>query len=481
MSDSVELAVIGAGPAGLEAALAAAEVGVTVAVIDAYPRPGGQYWRQLPAEFTGEAGALPHQTASALLPRLAAANVRVFTNTLVWGAFSRQPGWQLALHGPAAPAQLAAHTLILAAGAYDRPVAIPGWTLPGVMTAGAAQTLLKNQRVLPGRRILLSGSGPLQLAVAAQLVEAGAEVAAVLEGAAGLARRGLRHLPALWGQNDRLREGWQYWRGLRRAGVPVRTGWLVVEIRGQTEVEAAVMARLDADWRPIPGSQSVVAVDTVLLGYGFTPATQLSRLLGCEHDFAPERGGLTPRRDEWLQTTCPGVFAAGDGAGIGGANLARLEGRVAGLAAARQVGRLSNAEAAAASAEVQPALARERRFAAMLGRLFTPGPGLDELATDETIICRCEEVPLKEIRAAVAGGAQTVNDIKGLTRCGMGNCQGRICGELAARALAHQLETPATLAGRITAAGMFTVRPPIQPLPLSVLAAAAPELMETQK
>ncbi len=468
MSNTVDVAVIGAGPAGLEAALVAAEAGARVALIDAYPRPGGQYWRQLPAEFNGP----PLHESSALLARLGATGARLLTGTLVWGGFPATDGWQLTLHGPGAPHRLPAQTLILATGAYDRPIALPGWTLPGVMTAGAAQTLLKSQRVLPGRRILLSGTGPLQLAAAAQLVETGAEVVAVLEGAAPAVGRGLRHLPALAGQSARLAEGWRYWRALRRAGAPLRFGWSVIKIEGESEVEAAVIAQIDDGWRPIPGSEQTVAVDTVLLGYGFTPATQLSRLLGCEHDFEPARGGLVPRRDDIFQTTCPGVFAVGDGAGIGGAELARIEGRIAGAAAAQQVGRLSEAAAAPAIEREQARLAREQRFAAMLGALFTPGPGMYELATDETIICRCEEVRLADIRAAAAGGAATANEVKGVTRCGMGNCQGRICGELVARAIAHELGGPTPLNKRIIAAGTFSVRPPLEPLALSVLAEA---------
>lgn len=473
MNQQVDLAVVGAGPAGLEAALIAAEAAATVTLIDSYPRPGGQYFKQLPASFKGNDASLRQGEAAALLQRLDAANIQLLTDTVVWGAFpvpDHSGGWLLALHGPAAPPRLQARALILATGTYERPIPLPGWTLPGVMTTGAAQTLLKHQRILPGRRVLLSGSGPLQLAVAAQLVDAGAEVVAVLEGTSVSLWQGLQSLPALWGQWARLREGWSYGRILRRAGVPLRTGWSVIEIHGKSEVEEAVIARLDGNWRPVPGSEQAVRVDTLLLGYGFTSATQLSRLLGCDHDFRPAWGGWVPRRDENLQTTCPGVYAAGDGAGVGGAALARVEGRIAGLAAVRQVGRLTKPAAEAALARLQPVLARERRFAAMLGRLFTPGPGLYQLANAETIICRCEEVRLAEIRAAVQNGAQTANEVKGLTRSGMGNCQGRMCGEWVARAIAAEAGWPGSDSERIEAAGVFTVRPPIHPLPLGALA-----------
>jgi hypothetical protein len=341
------------------------------------------------------------------------------------------------------------------------------------MTAGAAQTLLKQQRLLPGRRVLLSGTGPLQLAIAAGLVWAGADVAAVLEGnPAGWGQR-LRYAPAMWGQWARLREGWVYWLALRQAGVPLRLGWSVVKVEGDGQVQAAVVARLDQNWQPVPGSEQRLEVDTVVIGYGFLPATQLSRLLGCRHDFRPALGGWTPGRDEWLATSCPGVYAAGDGAGIGGAELARLEGRLAGLAAAQRLGKLSQDQLQAAAARLRPALARERRFAAMLNDLFTPGPGLYTLADDDTIICRCEEVRLGELREAVAGGALSANAVKGITRAGMGNCQGRICGELVARIIARESDTPADYATRLEAAGLFTARPPLFPLPLATLAEAA--------
>ena len=479
-TQKTELVVIGAGPAGMEAALAAAEAGVEVVLIDRQSRPGGQYYRQ-PLEVSSGApsgvslGAPPAE-AQRLFQQLAgAANLRCLSETLVWGAFPAEtgPGWVLSLVGPEAPPRLQAETLVLATGAYDRPVAFPGWTLPGVMTAGAAQTLLKSQRVLPGRRILLAGSGPLQLALAAQLAQAGAEVVAVLEGATISARTWLSRTAGVWGQSTRLREGWRHLRTLRKARVPYRFGWAVVEAQGQDAVEAAVIAQLDQHWRPIPDTQESLTVDTVLLGYGFVPATQLSRLLNCRHELKLAAGGYIPVRDEWLQTSCAGVYAAGYGAGLGGVSVARLEGRLAGLAVAYRLGHLSTASAAPAAAAINIALTRERRFATLLGELFTPGPGLYRLATPETTLCRCEEVRLAEVQRAVQDGARTLNEVKGATRAGMGNCQGRMCGELIARAIVSSLAEPGSEADRLEAVGSLSVRPPLEPLPLSVLAEAA--------
>lgn len=472
--EHVELVVIGGGPAGMQAALCAAETGAHVVLVDGYPRPGGQYFRQLPAAFHADDRTHHQAAASALLTRLRGSQVRVISDATVWGAFPGRDGagWEVALYGPSAPATLAAHALILATGAYDRPIAFPGWTLPGVMTAGAAQTLLKSQRVLPGKRVLLSGTGPLQLAVAASLVRAGAEVCAVLEGSSfGITN--VRQAAAMWGQWERLREGWSYLRTLRK--VPYRFGWAVIEARGSEQVEEAVIARLDAAWRPIPGTEQTLQVDTILLGYGFIPSTQLSRLLGCDHEYDLRRGGYVPLRDESMRTSLTGVYMAGDGAGIGGAELSALEGQVAGYSAAGFLGCLTEAGVAERTAPLKKRLGRERTFARMLGEFYTPGRGMFELARDDTLVCRCEEVTVGDIRAAAADGVRSMTELKALTRLGMGNCQGRICGELAARILAGEARLGEDFLSSRQAMSVFTARPPIHPVPLADMALGAME------
>lgn len=470
MTERVEVAVVGAGPAGLEATIKAAGAGATVALIDRQPRPGGQYYKQ-PAPGLERRGAHGRRDEErrALLQRLAGLeNVRPYDDTVVWGLFSAGDGeWLLAMHGPAAPYRLHAAVVILATGAYDRVIPFPGWTLPGVMTTGAAQTLLEHQGVLPGRRVLVSGSGPLLLTAAAGLTRAGADVVAVLEAARPKLARLWPLVPALRGQSARLLEGAESWRTLRAARVPYHLGTAVVAATGEEEVRQATFTRLDDDWRPLPGSEKTVAVDTVVVGHGFLSASRLTRMVGCQHDFRPEAGGYVPRRDMHMETTRPGIFAAGDGAGVGGAALSRSEGRVAGLAAAFRVGCLDAARAAAALHTERRVLRREQRFARRLGALFQPRRGLYDALDEETVVCRCEEVPLAAIRQAAAAGAGTIDEVKGLTRTGMGNCQGRICEETAARLLARERGlAPAEV-------GCFTVRPPLYPLTVAELAEAA--------
>lgn len=484
MTGRVELAVVGAGPAGIAAALAAAAAGVETVLLDSQPRPGGQYFRTAAGDgIRSDDFSRPTRrratgvtTASRLLLRqLADSPVRVMADTVVWGAFPAEdgPGWELALYGPQPSARLTTRMLILATGAYDRPIPFPGWTLPGVMTAGGVQAFLKGQRIAPGRRFLLSGCGPLQIAVAASLIQAGAEVAAVLE-ATRPGLRDVRYLPALWGQWGRFAEAIGYARTLLAARVPLRLGWAVTEARGDGQVEEAVLCRLDALGRPIAASAETVRVDTIAIGYGLLPSTELARLLGCAHEYRPDRGGYVPRRDAEMRTDRQGVFAVGDGAGIGGAESALIEGRIAGLAAARDLGRLAPTAADAAIRRERPGLARQRRFAAMLAALFAPPAGLFALATDDTVICRCEEATVGDVRRAVADGATDVNAVKGMTRAGMGACQGRICGELIGRLIAAETGHAGDAAA-IQAAGCFTARPPIHPVPLKALALASDE------
>ncbi len=458
MTEQVEVAIVGAGPGGLCAALAAAKAGAQVTLIDSNQSPGGQYLKEAAAEFRVRHPSRHQREGQALRQEAVGAGVRFLPETVVWGAFE---GNVLALHGPQALAALQAQVIILATGAYDRPVAFPGWTLPGVMTAGAAQALLKHQRILPGKRILLAGTGPLQVVLAAELARAGAEVVVVLEGSR-LFARGLSHVGALWGQRQRLAEGLSSRLTLIRHGVPARLGWGIVAAHGVDQVESVTIARLDSHWRPIPGSEETLACDTLCVGYGFLPSNTLSRLLGAKQEWRPDLGGEVPMRDRHMQTSVPGVYAVGDGAGVGGGPLAQVEGEITGIAAAARTGHGADG-AEKAIRRLVPMLARERRFQRMYAALFTPGPGLYEWSRDDTILCRCEEVTQADVRRAVALGADSASEVKAITRCGMGDCQGRMCGQLVAHCIARETGRP------VAEVGLFPPRPPIFPIPIVAL------------
>jgi D-hydroxyproline dehydrogenase subunit alpha len=427
----VDVAIVGAGPAGMAAAVAARRAGASVAVIDEYAAPGGQIWRR---RFDAGPETLPlaGRRASA---ELAASGATVLSGTTVWAAPDART---LLLSGP--PGRVCAGAVVLATGAYDRPVAFPGWTLPGVMTAGAAQALAKGQGVLPGRRVLLAGAGPFLLPVARQLRAGGAEVVAVVE--ATRRREWLAAAPRMARHVDRLRDYAGY--RARLGGTRFVWGHVIVRAEGSGGVERATIAAAGPDWAPLAGSERSFTVDAVCTAYGFLPSTDLARALGCE------LRGDAVAHDADMRTSVAGVFVAGEAAGIGGSELARLEGELAGTRAAES-GRVRRPTPA-----LERRLAREAGFAALLEDLFGARPGLRSLPAPDTILCRCEDVTAAAVDAA---GAPSPAALKILTRCGQGPCQGRVCERL--------------IAERLGSGERFSTRAPLRPVPLDVLISAS--------
>jgi D-hydroxyproline dehydrogenase subunit alpha len=455
---TTDVAVVGAGPAGLSAALVAAGAGARVAVLDEYPQPGGQFYKQIAADLGVDRAALneEYRRGDTLISAVRAAKVELLNDALVWGSF--EPG-TLSIVRQGAAGVVRARAIVVASGAYERAIAFPGWDLPGVMTPGGAQTLVKYQQVPPPGRIVLAGSGPFLLAVAKTLIHAGAAPAVIYE--ATRPRDWLPHAARLWGHRDRIAEALGYRRLLRQAGVPVRFGRRVVLAEGAQSLERVVLMDCDGAGRAIPGTETVERADTLCVGYGFVPSVQLTRLLGCAHRYAPRRGGWVPEHDASMETGVPGVFVAGEVAGIGGAFAALAEGRLAGLAAARRLG-LSVADSDLADARAE----REsrRRFGDLVNDLFPIKGDYYDTISNDTLVCRCEEVTAGQVREAAAGWGPDVNFIKGVTRCGMGYCQGRICGGMVEELTAR------TLGCERAVVGAFRVRPPLKPVPVSALA-----------
>jgi NAD(P)H-nitrite reductase large subunit len=307
--------------------------------------------------------------------------------------------------------------------------------------------------------------------VAAHLIEAGVEVVAVCE-ANHILPRGIKHAFTMLRQWDRLTEGAKYMSTILRGKAPYKIGWSIVEARGEAAVEQALIAKVDKSGHPIPGTEQVLDVDLVVSGFTLTPNTGLLRMLDCEMTYQPGKGGWIPVRDQDFQTSIPGVFAIGDGAGIGGAENARLEGKIAGTAVARNTRHLSPDREKQFRRSVQSDLHQQQRFGGLLSDLFTPPEGLVSLLKDDTIICRCEEISLAEVKEAIRTGARSIGEVKMLTRTGMGNCQGRMCEHSVAAIIAHELADEGITREEI---GYYSIRPPLHPLPQSFLAEAVPE------
>jgi glycine/D-amino acid oxidase-like deaminating enzyme len=445
-----DVLVVGAGPAGLSAAIAAAEAGCSVLVLDERDSPGGQYLKPLAPSHAHAAPDRQFRQSAALRDRALAAGIAFRHGATAWGGFAPE---EIAALAEGRNLLIRPKRLILAPGAHERPVPIPGWTLPGVMTTGALQTLARANRVSPAARVVIAGSGPLNLQLACELVEGGVEVAAVLEASPRPGFRAWReHLRLAATAPDLAWDGARYLATLKRAGVPVRWGVLPVAAEGQDRFESLLCS---------DGTR--IAAGACALNLGFQPETGLARALGCEHRFLDVGlGRLETIADDEGRTSLPAVFAIGDGASIGGARIALARGRLAGLAAARDLGRGAPAEPG-----TRRALRRAIAFQDALWRIFAAPPFDIAAMPESTTICRCEEVTAGELRAARADGAGSLPALKKATRAGMGRCQGRMCGATVAR-----------LTGTAAEPGFAAPRAPLKPVPAMALAMQKPEWTE---
>ncbi len=447
MTERSDVIILGAGPAGVAAAIEARALGLSVTIIDEAEAAGGQVHRR-PIFGPGD--------GDELRDRLARSNARIAFGHRVWHV---ETGFRVAALASGGAAEFHADALIVATGALERHLPVPGWTLPGVIGLAAATILLKSQRILPGRRVVVAGSGPLLLLVADAILAGGGEVAAIVDARA----RGdwLAATPSLLARPDLLLRGGRWLARVLRHRVPIHAGHVLRRIEGRDAVERAVIGSVDA-----AGDSVTLDADAVCYGFGLMPSTDVTRLLRARHVFAPELGGWTVATDADAATSVARVYACGDGAGVRGVAAASFTGRLAALAAARDLGRLDHQAHAARAAPMRQRLARAERFGTAMTGLATPSPAAITATTPETIVCRCESVTRATLDAAIAVGAHTINDLKATTRCGMGACGGRVCGEAAARIIAA-----ATGLSR-EAIGEATGRSPLRPVPLDAISGA---------
>ena len=460
-----DILVLGGGPAGLSAAKAAAMAGCEVVLVDERPSLGGQYYKQLlKAHVFDDSQRMDRQfqAGGKLIAEVEAAGVKIYRSAMIWGAFEPREVCVL-VEGNSLVFQPA--SVIVATGAYERGVPMPGWTLPGYMTTGAAQTLLRSYRVSPGKRILLAGNGPLNLQVAFELTMAGVEVAAVAEAAPLMSAarlpailRAFRHSP------DLIFDGMKYLRKLVQARVPVLSRHVVVGASGNGRVEQVTVAKINASAEINEKSRRDFNVDAVCVGYGFLPSNDVSRALNCQHRVDPLRGSLVAEKDDDCLSSVKNVYIAGDCGGLGGARAAKEDGFIAGAAAARSLGCELPGDLEAELDASQRRRLVARCFQKALWEVFAaPQVGL-QLAKDDTLVCRCEEVTLGELKETLDGGTSTAGAIKRQTRAGMGLCQGRYCGSHITTLVAEQSGVAPD------EYSFFAPRPPIKPVPVHMIA-----------
>jgi NADPH-dependent 2,4-dienoyl-CoA reductase/sulfur reductase-like enzyme len=457
-----DLLIVGAGPAGLSAAAVAAGGGLDVVVVDERSQAGGQYFKQPAQGFTIDRPRLDQQfrAGASLIAEAKEAGASFIFGTTVWAG--RSEPLEVFASSPRGPLRMRPRLLFLAQGAYELSVAVPGWTLPGVMTTGAAQTFLRAYMTTPGQRVLIAGNGPLNLQLASELTAAGASVVAVADtarmpgpGKMSSAFQMLRRAPAL------VADGVRQMSALRFKGVPLLYRTALTGVEGDRRVEAAVVARIDAAGQPIKGTERRYEVDTVCSGYGFAPQSELARAFGCVFEADPRTGAPRAVRADDGETSVERVHVIGDGGGLNGAPAACAQGRLAGWAARRRLGK--DVDTAAEQAARRKLLSA-RAFQSSLWSLYEAPLYSVQGSTPDTLICRCEAVTRDTVEKAFSAGFTGIGSLKRATRTGMGRCQGRYCGRKVSLIAGG---------GQPGSEAHFAPRSPAKPIPLKDVAAFA--------
>lgn len=457
----LDVAVVGAGPAGLAAATLCAERGLSTSLYDEQRAPGGQIYRGITASPLARPEILgdDYWQGAALLKPFERSGARYVPNAAVWAVARRDDGtWSLAVTaGPSGARHtiaVAARAVILATGALERPMPVPGWTLPGVLTVGGAQILLKTAGIVPGGRVVLAGCGPLLWLAGSQLHIAGVEIAAFLDTTPrGRLAQALRHAPGFM-LSPYFRKGIDLVRSVRRK-TRVFEHVTSLAVTGAASAESVQFVAENI-------ARSVPA-DVVLLHQGVVPDVNLASAAGCALAWDEGQACFAPVTDEWGGSTVAGLYIAGDGAGIAGAAAAAARGRLAALAAANALGRLDGATRERTARAHRRALADAVRGRRFLDALYRPADAF-RIPAGDTLACRCEEVSAATIVRLAREGCAGPNQMKAFTRCGMGACQGRFCGLTVTEILAReQRRDPADV-------GYYRLRFPAKPVSLAELA-----------
>lgn len=450
-----QLLVIGAGPAGMAAAQTAARHGVQVTVIDEQANPGGQIYRNVDASPLADIGLLgkDYVYGRQLVQGFRHAPVNYHANSALW-YLDRSGELGILQNGEHRAAR--AQSVVIACGAQERPMPFPGWDMPGVMTAGAGQILMKSAAMVPSQAPVLAGSGPLLLLLAWQYLRAGLKIRALVDTSPGSGRwSALRHMPSALAAGDYLFKGLQLVTAIKRARVP----WY----RVATNLRAEGDGRLEAVSFDCGTAKHRIDTSLMMVHQGVIPSTQVAAAAGCETEWNEVQQCWQPRVDEWGESSQPGVFIAGDAAGIAGARAAWLSGQLAGLQIARKLRRLEPEQRDRLAQRIRNARARHLAIRPFIDRYYRL-PEAALIPQDETLACRCEEVTVAEIRTLAAAGCTGPNQAKAFTRCGMGPCQGRFCGSTVQHIFARES------AVSMAQTGCYNVRPPLKPVTLGQLA-----------
>lgn len=455
MKDRYDIAVVGAGPAGMAAATVAAKHGASVLLLDEQGEAGGQIYRHVSSQKLKDQNILgpEYYAGQELASQLADSGAEHLTQATVWQV---SPEREIGISSKGRAWLLTTGQVILATGAQERPFPVPGWTLPGVMTAGAAQILLKTSGFAVPEAVF-AGTGPLLYLIAYQYLKAGIPIRAILDTKPRInTLHALPHLPGALMNIGSLMKGRRWIAELRAAGIPFIKQVEDLKLEGKDHV-AGIEYRQGKRWHSM-------SAENVFLHQGVVPNVNLSMAAGCSHHWSTAQLCWHAQTDNWAETDIPGIAIAGDGMAIGGAMAAEHQGRIAAYGALQRCDRLAPLERDILAAPSRKALAREMRMRPFLDALFQPPQNFRIPDDDATIVCRCEEVPLSLIRESIALGCIGPNQLKSFSRCGMGPCQGRFCGLTVSEMIAQARGVP------VSEVGAYRLRPPVKPLMLGELA-----------
>jgi NADPH-dependent 2,4-dienoyl-CoA reductase/sulfur reductase-like enzyme/bacterioferritin-associated ferredoxin len=464
VKENYPLVIIGAGPAGLAAATIAADHGVEVALLDEQPAPGGQIFRGIEAAPDERADKLgpEYLRGEKLVSAFRNSSAQYYPDTKVW-SLSEQRDIGV-IHQQQAH-MISAEQVLIANGAFERPVPFPGWTLPGVMNAGAGQILFKGSGIVPADGVVLAGSGPLLLLLAWQYLRAGVRVKAVLDTISrGNYIKALPKLPSALLVHHHITQGLRYQQTLRLAGIELHNGIRDLQAHGAESLESISYRH--------KGSNHTLETDSLMIHFGIIPNIHLSQAAGCDHFWHKRQQCWRPELDEWGSSSVKGILIAGDGGGIGGARTAEHAGRIAAFRVLYNLGVVNQQEMDLEAKQDRKWMKVDLRIRPFLEKLFRIPESMLRVPHDDTIVCRCEEVTAREIRAAIADGHSDSNQVKFYTRCGMGPCQGRQCSQAVAHIVADQTSIP------LQQSTQFRIRPPLKPLTLGQLASLYPDETE---
>ncbi len=455
MARYYDAVVIGTGPAGMAAASLLAELGTQVLALDEQNRLGGQIYRRVEdapratIEFMGD----DYGHGLTLTERFRKSGANYVPGAMVWQV---NDAGQICYSQNGQSHEVRTGYIVVATGAMERPFPIPGWNLPGVIGAGAANNLAKEAGLIPSGRVVIGGSGPLLLLEASQLLKKGVQVEAILETTPVFPQLAvLPHLLPALKRTDFLLKGMKMLQEIRKSGVTCH--------KAVTKLRAVGDGTLKSVEANVNGKEVSFDADLLLLHFGVIPSTHIFRLLDCRMEWNSSQRYWYPATDSWGRTNHANVFAAGDGAGVKGALAAEYKGALTALEIGHCCGILPRYERDKLAKPIREHLKRDNHPRPLIDGIFAPS-FKNHFFEDETVLCRCENVTVGDVRRVVGEGIRDVNEVKIATRCGMGLCQGRMCGPAMAEIVAAEIGT------EVPQVGMLTVRPPLKPIPLSEIA-----------